>query len=212
MDEILPGVWHWTQPNPSIGDTKVSSYWLDSGVFIDPLLPSEGLDWFAERPSKPQAVVLCNRHHYRQSGQIHERYDCLVHVPSGGLHNFTEGQPVAGYNFGDALPGDLVAVEVGSLSPDEGGLYLESMRALWLADTVVREPTDPEAEIGWVPDFLMDEPEKTKQGLLVAYTRLLDELEFEHLLLAHGQPLIGNGRSELERLVSDGGRVAPAAF
>ena len=42
MDEILPGIWHWTTPNPSIGGTLVSSYWLDeSGVFIDPLLSEE---------------------------------------------------------------------------------------------------------------------------------------------------------------------------
>jgi hypothetical protein len=40
LDEILPGVWHWTTPNRKIRNTPVSSYGLDEpGVFIDPLIP-----------------------------------------------------------------------------------------------------------------------------------------------------------------------------
>ena len=34
------------------------------------------------------------------------------------------------------------------------------------------------------------------------------ELDFEHLLLAHGGPLIGNGRALLQDLVDSGGRTA----
>lgn len=39
-------------------------------------------------------------------------------------------------------------------------------------------------------------------ALKAGYRRLLDELEFEHLLLAHGDPVIGTGREELEALVA----------
>jgi hypothetical protein len=85
--------------------------------------------------------VLSNRHHYRDSGKICERFGCQVHVPSSGLHRFTDGEPVVGYQDADELQG-----------------------------------------------------------------------EFEHLLLAHGLPLIGNGRRELEQLVSQGGRTAGDAF
>lgn len=213
MQEILPGIWHWSTPNPKIGGQPVSSYWLASGVLIDPLTPpGDGLDWFAAQPIPPQAVVLSNRHHYRDSGAIHARFGCPVHVPAAGLHEFTDGQPVRGYTPGEALPGGLIGHEVGSLSPDDGALALRSAGALWLADTVVRAPADPDAEIGWVADFLMDDPERTKRGLLVALSRLLDEVHFEHLLLAHGLPLIGNGHSELARLIHGGGRTAPGAF
>jgi hypothetical protein len=48
----------------------------------------------------------------------------------------------------------------------------------------------------------MDDPEQTRAGLKAAYRRLLDELEFEHLLLAHGDPVIGTGREELAALIS----------
>lgn len=48
----------------------------------------------------------------------------------------------------------------------------------------------------FVPDFLMDDPEQTKQGLRAAYRSLL-KLDFEHLLLAHGEPVLGAGKQAL---------------
>lgn len=214
MDEILPGIWHWTTPNPNIGDTLVSSYWLDEpAVFIDPLLPQDaGIAFFESRPTPPQAVVLTNRHHYRDSGRICERFGCQVHVPGAGLHRFSDGEPVVGYEPGDELPGGLRPFVIGSLSPDEDGLHLEAAAAIWVGDTVVRSATDTSGRIGWVPDSLMDDPERTKDGLLQAFSEVLDDRPFEHLLLAHGLPLIGNGRTELEALVREGGRTANDAF
>jgi hypothetical protein len=214
MQEILPGIWHWATPNPSIGDALVSSYWLDGpGIFIDPLLPAEmDLEWFAERPAPPSDVVLVNRHHYRSSGRLRERFGCQVHVPAAGLHEFADRGPVIAYGPGDSLPGGLVGFEVGALSPDDGGLHLRSAGSIWLADTIVRSMTDPAGAVGWVSDSLMDDPAATKRGLLAAFTRVLDEFEFEHVLLAHGLPLVGNGRAALEQLVADGGRTAPGVF
>ncbi len=213
MQEILPGVWHWAAPNPKIGGALVCSCWLDeAGVLIDPLLPPEGLDWFARRPLPPSAVVLSNRHHYRDSAAVHEHFGCPVYAPAAGMHEFTHGEPVSGYAPGAALPGGLEAFAVGALSGDEGGLQLPGSDAIWLADTVVRSCVDPDGEIGFVPDFLMDDPQATKRGLLEAFARILERYGFQHLLLAHGLPLIGNGRAELERLVREGGRTAQNAF
>ncbi|HEX3618097.1 MAG TPA: hypothetical protein VHU61_16255 [Solirubrobacteraceae bacterium] len=214
MNEIIPGVWHWTTPNSNIGNTLVSSYWLDEpAVFIDPLLPADaGAAWFESRPLPPQAIVLSNRHHYRDSGQIHERFGCQVHVPAAGLHEFSDRDHVVGYEPGDELPGGLVAFVVGSLSPDEHGLLLAPAAAIWLGDTIVRSMTDPESRIGWVPDSLMDDPQATKAGLLAAFTRVLEQYDFEHLMLAHGLPLVGDGRDQLEQLVRDGGRSSEDAF
>lgn len=213
MNEILPGVWHWSAPHPNLGGIRVSSYWLESeGVAIDPLVPETGLEWFEQRSTPPAAIVLSNRHHYRDSARFHERFGVRVHVPEAGMHEFTEGQPVDAYVPGQTLPGGLRAIEIGALAPDDGGLYLASASALVLADAVVRSASHPDGKIGWVIDQLMDDPPQTKRGLLAALGRILDELEFEHLLLAHGLPLIGSGRSELEELVRCGGRTASDAF
>ncbi len=214
MNEILPGIWHWFAPNPSIGGKLVSSYWLDEpGVLIDPLLPpDDGLAWLESRPTAPRAIVLTNRHHGRDSERLHERFDCPVHVPETGRHAFIGVDHVVGYQPGDNLPGGLTPFLIGALSPDEHGLDLPSARTVWVGDTIVRSCTDPGSRIGWVIDALMDDPEGTKAGLLEAFRTVLERHSFEHLMLAHGLPLVGDGRSELEALVADGGRTASDAF
>lgn len=207
MREILPSVHHWEAMHPRI-HMKVSSYWLaDDGVAIDPLMPEDGgIEWFAAQSSKASAVLLSNRHHYRDSGLLHERFGCAIYCNRAGLHEFGRGEPVEGFDPGDELPGGVRAERVGGLCADESALYLPAQAALALADGAVR--VGPEDKLGFVPDSLMDDPPATKRALLDAYARLLRELDFEHLLLAHGAPLLRDGRAQLQELVDSGGRTA----
>jgi hypothetical protein len=210
MQEVLPGVFHWTAIHPRIG-TEVSSYWIeDGGLLIDPLVPpAEGLDWFAERTLAPCAIVLSNRHHYREADRFAERFGCSVYCNRLGLHEFSEGEAVQGFDFGDPLAGGAVAHELDAICPDDTALHLAYKQALVIADGVVRGGTYGEdGPLGFVPDSLMDDPPGTKRGLLAACSSLLEELDFSHLLLAHGGPVIGNGRELLQELVDEGGRTA----
>ena len=210
MHEVLPGVFHWTTFHPGI-QTEVCSYWLDeSGVLVDPLLaPDAELDWFAGRATQPQVIVLCNRHHYRDSGRFVERFGIPVYANRAGLHEFTHGEQVAPFDPGDTFPGGLVVHEVGGICPDDSALYLPASRTIVFADGVVRGGVEGHlGRIGFVPDQYMDDPPETKRQLLAALSRLLGELDFEHVLLTHGGPLVGDGRAELEELVSSGGRSA----
>lgn len=210
-EEILPGVVHWTARHPQIG-VEVSSYWLPAaGVLIDPLVPLEGgLDWFAAQPVAPVAIVLSNRHHSRESERFVERFGCSVLAPRSGMHEFA-GRSLSPtpYDPGQQLPGGLIVHEIGSLCPDDMALHLPAARAVWFADGVVLGgPGGAAQRLGFVPDSLMDDPPGTKRGLLAAIERLLAEVEFEHVLCAHGGPLLDSGRTELEELVRTGGRTA----
>jgi glyoxylase-like metal-dependent hydrolase (beta-lactamase superfamily II) len=209
MREVLPGVVHWTTIHPKIR-IEVSSYWLDkAGVLIDPFVPPDvGLEWFAARPVPPVAVLLSSRHHYRESGRFAEAFGAAVLCNQAGLHEFTHGEPVQGFAIGDVLPGGVIACEVGVICPDDTALYLPDQRAMAFADGVVTGGPHGGGPLGFVPDMLMDEPENTKKGLLASFGRLLATYEFDHLLLAHGGPVIGDGRRQLEELIAVGGRTA----
>jgi glyoxylase-like metal-dependent hydrolase (beta-lactamase superfamily II) len=87
--------------------------------------------------------------------------------------------------------------EVDAICPDETALHIPAHRALACADGVVQWGSP---ELTFVPDFLMDDPEQTKAGLRAAYRRLL-ELDFDTLLLAHGEPLAGDGKRALREFV-----------
>ena len=210
MQEVLPGVFHWSAPHPRIR-VEVSSYWLDpAGVLFDPLVPpAEGLDWFAAREVAPSAILLSNRHHYREAALFIERFGCPVLCNRAGLHEFADGRAVEGFEIGEVLPGGVIACELGAICPDDTALHLPAQRALVIADGIVRGgPYGQPGPLGFVPDSLMDDPQGTKRGLLDACARLLAERDFEHLLLAHGGPVIGDGRERLQELLDCGGRTA----
>ncbi len=203
MEEILSGIFHWTQAHPKI-KIEVSSYYLQpERVLIDPLIPDEGLEWFANHP--PENIYMSIRHHYRHCGEFRNEYGCMVWCVEEGLHEFTDGERVQPFHFGDTLPGNVKAIEIGSICPDEGALYISREGGcIVLADGCIRMKGGP---LQFVPDSLLgDDPAAVKKGLIAAYSRLVEEYDFAHLFLSHGGPIIGDGRAQLEAFLLGGGR------
>jgi hypothetical protein len=196
MEELAPGIFHWSAFHDGIRKAVHSCYVPAARALIDPMEPDEGLDWFAGRET-PERILLTNRHHYRHSARFVERFGCTVHCHSSGLHEFDDGREVEGFEFGDELAAGISAHEVGSLCPEESALHISAgPGALAVADGVVRwDDGDP---LGFVPDFLLgDDPEPVKEGLRSAYLRLAEALDFELLVMAHGAPVVGGGAETL---------------
>jgi hypothetical protein len=197
MQQILPGILHWTAYRATIGQDVHSYYHAPSGSVIDPMIPLQGLEeGFAGR--RVERVLLTNRHHYREADAYRERFGCPVLCHEAGLHEFADGREVEGFAFGDELAPGVRALEVGVLTPEETAIALGgdgSGRALALADCVIR---GPHGELAFVPDDLLgDDPQPVKDGLREALARIVAEEEFDGLLLAHGEPLRATGRSAL---------------
>jgi hypothetical protein len=203
MDEIAPGLWHWTAAHPHIG-MEVDSYYLaDERVLIDPIMPPAGTRWFRAQGAEPRHILLTNRHHDRDSWALRGEFGCEVHCIANGCYELEGRGPVTPFEFGDELPGEIVAHEVDAICPDETALHIPAHRALACADGVVRWPGEDEEALTFVPDSLMDEPERTKAGLRDAYRRLL-ELDFDRLLLAHGGPIPQDAKAALQGFLDQG--------
>lgn len=211
--EILPGLFHWTGAHPKI-QIEVSSYWLVAArVLLDPLLPDGGVDWLREN-GPPEHVILTNRHHWRHCSEIVGAFGCPVWCNDLGLQEIEAEagrEQVRGFQAGEALPGGIRSHKVGALCPDETALHFElagSGACLALADGAVRigEGARGDGPLCFVPDTLIadqpDQVEEVKRGLRDAYRRLCD-LEWETLLLAHGLPLVGDGREKLRAFAGD---------
>jgi hypothetical protein len=186
VEEIAPGLWYWTAQRATIGK-EVSSYYLaNERVVIDPMLPPERPEWF-----HPENAILTCRHHSRDAWNL----ELEPWVVEQGAHELEGRGEFRTYAWGDELPGGIVAFEVDALSPDETALHIPGHRALAIGDGIVR--WEGVEGLTFVPDFLMDDPQETRAGLRAAYRRLLDELEFDHLLLAHGDPVVGDAHEQL---------------
>ena len=211
MREILPGVHHWETLHPGI-ELFVSSYWLDDGgVLIDPLIPEDvGIDWFANRPEEPGTVILTNRLHLRESVIFRETFGCPILVNSVGLWHFTRRPAGRGLRSSrDACPATCGRSSSAASAPTTPSCTSPPSARSAFADGIVRGGSNgSEGQLGFVPDSLMDDPPATKRALLDGLAGLLEEVDFENVLLAHGAPLIGDGRERLQELLDAGGRTA----
>lgn len=195
--EIADGLFHWTTVHPEIR-VRVSSYYLQrERVLLDPLLPSpRGLKWLSEH-GPPEHILLTNRLHARHSAQLVAAFGCAVWCHRTGLYHLAPSLKARPFAAGDELPGGARAVAIDVLCPDESAILLPRVRAAAVADGVVRQGRGP---LSFVPDdLLVDDPHdlaRVQCELKAAYRRLAEQ-PFEHLLLAHGSPLLHKGRSAL---------------
>jgi len=198
MDELAPGLWHWTAFRETIKQTVHSAYDERSRTLIDPMLPEEGLDWFAQH-GPPERIVLVNRHHVRHSARFVERFGCGVHCHEAGMWDLHDAPVrVQPFRFGDELAPGVVAHRVAAICPEETGLQVGG--ALAVADGLLRRD---HGRLSFMPDFLLgDDPEGVKRGLADAYLRLAETLDFDVLLLAHGDPLVDGAREALREFAS----------
>lgn len=205
MEEILPQLFHWTAHHRGI-DKEVSSYYVggEAALLVDPMLPEGGVDAVAAL-GRPQAIALTNRHHLRASAQLAEAFDCPILCHEAGLHEFADAGPdVRGFAFGEKLRPGVETLEVGAITAEETALHIAAGDgALAFADAIVHYG----GEVGFVPDFLLgDDPEEVKRGVRESVARLLKR-DFEAVLFAHGDPILGDARAALERFLERGGTV-----
>jgi hypothetical protein len=192
MKEVTHGIRHWSAVHPNLG-IEVSSYWLpDLRVLLDPLEVPDEVDGVDE-------IVLSNRHHKRSAFEARERFDAVLRAPLIGMHDFAEDDPVEPYDFGEPLAGGAITpYQVTELWPDDGALHIPSLEALAIADTVVNY----RSRLELMPDQYMDDPPAERRGIRAGLARLAAELDFAHLLVAHGSPLVGDGRERLREFAA----------
>jgi hypothetical protein len=208
VDEILPGIFHWAAFHEGIRHQVHSCFVAPAATLIDPMVPPEGIEWFTHGHA-PDRIVLTNRHHYRHSDRFAERFACPVLCHESGLHEFAgrPGRPpervVAPFAFGDELAPGIRALEVGAICPEETALHIDhGGGALAFADGLIRRDG---GELAFVSDALLgDDAERVKAGLRSAFARLVEECEFDTLILAHGSPMVGGGREALRAFAGAG--------
>ena len=125
-----------------------------------------------------------------------------VTLPSGGTHEIVVVAVDAAGNEARLARKVRFAGKTGwANEPMPKGMHRAKEKGVLLWDT----GKGVLIEMVYVPagDFLMgDEPDAVKAGLTAAFERLL-ELDFDHLLLAHGEALVGDGKTQLRAFVDE---------
>jgi Metallo-beta-lactamase superfamily len=194
IHEAAPGVLHWSARHPSAGIDSASHLLTAEGILIDPIAPGEGIEALDDRGVT--RILLTNRHHTRSAFEIQDRLKVPILAPQPGMHDLPADR-VQPYEHGAEVVSGIRAHAISETWPDETALEIPAHRAVAIADGITNYDG-----LGFFADHLLgDDPEAEKQRLREGFARLVEAVAFEHLLFAHGPPIIGNGREALRAFV-----------
>jgi hypothetical protein len=197
MQEILPGLFHWTTFHEGIGANVSSYYARPAEVIIDPRVPDEGPGVFSELGA-PQQVVLTTGLHTRHAKQLAEELGIPIRAPLQARERLGDELDFEPYNDADEIAPGVTAIEIDVLCPDEYALHVDVAEgALAIADGITNY-----GSLGFFPDDLLGaHPDRVKHGLKNAFRAQLQR-DFDHLLFAHGDPVVGHGKRILRDFVT----------
>jgi len=195
MREIAPGLYYWTAAHPNwdpVPEPESPADWPEhvgcvlfegpgAVVLIDPLLPEERWGELDERiGGRPVVVLTTMRFHGRSRDLVAERYHAAKARHDAPMPEGVEAIPIAGYDETMYwLPGPRALVPGDRLIGDgAGGARL--CPPSWLEYLAGHDGID---------------------GLRAALRPLLD-LPVEHLLLSHGDPVVGRGADAIARALA----------
>jgi glyoxylase-like metal-dependent hydrolase (beta-lactamase superfamily II) len=203
--EIEPGLWRWTawheEWKQQVGCVYVED--VAGVVLIDPLVPPEDADRFwqaldrdVEKTGGRVDVLVTVYWHTRSAAAFIRRYGATLWAPTSGRKAIerrgeAEAQP---YRPGDELPAGLRAFA--TARRNEVVFWLPQHETLVPGDVILG------AEGGglrlcprsWLPETkTLDDLRETLRPLL--------ELPVRRVLVSHGEPVLEDGRGELERVL-----------
>jgi hypothetical protein len=214
-DKLADGLWRWTARHPEWhpGDfgREVASFAIQAGddtLLIDPLLPDEPDDASsvlalieeqldgAERLS----ILVSIPYHVRSSEEIRRHFRSRTETTIWGHPACrTRLREQAGFREiepGDELPAGVSAHAIGKPRRHEMPLLVPSHKALVFGDALAE--VDGELRV-WsdrpldadVARFYRERFNPTVEALL--------ELDFDRVLVTHGQPAMRDGKAELAK-------------
>ena len=134
----------------------------------------------------------------RHADRFAEAFGCRVRAPAEARDRLGDDANFEPYGDGDEIAPGITAIQIGVICPDEYALHIaHGAGAISFADGLMHYGE----ALGFVPDFLLgDDPEAIKAGLRDAFRGLL-ERDFDDLLFAHGEPVLGGGQAALREFL-----------
>lgn len=188
---------YWTAPHPQWNEAadwpeEVGCVYYeasDSVVLIDPLLPRgeeesflAALDRDVERVKRPVAVLLTAPWHVRDAESVAQRYDAVVWadpVAQQRLRFKSQSGPV---------PHGIETFSPGGVREGDVAFYVRPHRALVVAEFFLGVD-------GGLRVLLS--PALEDRAAFEASLRSLLELPIDHVLVAHGEPVIDEGERRI---------------
>ena len=207
--KLADDLWRWTARHPEWhpGEfgREVACFALrtgDDAILIDPLLPPEPdpvLDLIEGIVEKRLSILITIPYHVRSSEAIRDRFRGRVETTIWGHRacrkRLADGAGFHAFEPGDSLPGEASAHRIGKPRRFETPLHLPSHRALAFGDAVVE--VDGALRV-WSERRVDERVSRFHHERFNPTLEPLLELDFDRVLVTHGQPILVGGRRRLK--------------
>ena len=191
MNEILKDVYTWSVYSEEKklnfnGHFIASQHPLFGNVVIDPPQASDSDLEEMESLGFVQHIIITNRDHTRKSEEFQQKFDADIQM---NTNDITSNDMVndRSFNHGDMIAGFLQAVLIpDNKSPGETALFWAERKILFLGDALIGKPP---GRVTLLPEEKYDDILKAKAGI-----RILQDLDFKHLLLGDGDSILRKGK------------------
>jgi hypothetical protein len=205
---LAKGLWRWTARHPEWhpGEfgREVASFAVDAGgaaLLIDPLLPPEPepvLELVDGLVGERLALLITLPYHVRSSEDLWRRYrdraDCVIWGHPACTKRLRSRGGFREIELGVPLPGGVSALAISRPRHQETPFYVPSHRALVFGDAVVE--VDGALRV-WATDRVDDRRARWHQERFNPTLEPLLELDFDRVLVTHGEPVLRDGREAL---------------
>jgi hypothetical protein len=209
MDQIGEGLWRWTARHPEWhpGEfgAEVASFAVHTGdttLLIDPLLPPDPasvLEVIEDTLGDRLAVLITIPYHVRSAEQLWRRYrgdaETTIHGHPASAKRLDDRSAFREIEPGAPLPGGVTAHRIGKPRRYEMPLHLPSHAALVFGDAVAE--TEGRLAV-WATDKVDAKVERFYRERFNPTLAPLLELDFDSVLVTHGQSVLKNGKKALK--------------
>ncbi|HEX5894902.1 MAG TPA: hypothetical protein VFY47_01155 [Thermoleophilaceae bacterium] len=210
MDELTEGLWRWTARHPEWhpGEfgAEVASFAAQAGddtLLIDPLLPPEPdevLRTIDGALGDRLAILITIPYHVRSAEQLWRRYrgeaETTIHGHPAAAKRLDDRSAFREIEPGALLPGGVTAHAIGKPRRYETPLHLPSHDALVFGDAVAE--VDGRLVV-WTSKKVDAKVERFHRERFNPTLEPLLELDFDRVLVTHGEPLLSGGKRALRR-------------
>ena len=189
---VTPSLFAWQAFEPAV-KCDLSSCAIDGAdglIFIDPIELAEPALRRLLHGRKPRAIILTNGNHARAAGKLRELLgiEVLASADAIGLDLI----PDATLAEGQIAPGEMEVITLPGAGPGEIALVGRGIACV--GDALIHLP--PEG-LRVLPSKYCADPEQMRHSL-----RKLLSCDFQVMTFAHGAPLVGTARRQLEQLLA----------
>ena len=206
--KLAQGLWRWTERHPEWhpGEfgKEVACFAVDAGddtLLIDPLLPDDSGPVFGlvdDILGDRLVLLVTVPYHVRSAEEIWRRYrgqtETTIHGHAGAAKRLSDTSSFREIDPDAELPGGVTAHRIGKPRRQEMPLHLPSHRALVFGDAVVE--VDGSLRV-WADRKIDQKVERFYRERFNPTLQPLLELDFQRVLVTHGQPVMKNGQDEL---------------